>query len=198
MSGELQGKVCLLTGATGGMGRAITATFLEAGAHVVASDLRADDLADLAANVGDVDGGAGLATRAADVSSADDVAGLVAFVVETYGRLDTAVNAAAIELETVPVHELPDDDFDRIIAVNLRSVFLCMKHEIRAMLAQGDGGGSIVNIASTNSFKPQPNQAAYTASKHGVLGLTRSAASTMAPEVSGSTPSAPARSTRRC
>jgi NAD(P)-dependent dehydrogenase (short-subunit alcohol dehydrogenase family) len=85
------------------------------------------------------------------------------------------VNGAAIELETVRLHELEDDVFDRVIAVNLRSVYLCMKHEVRVMLGQGRGG-SIVNIASTNSFRPQPTHSAYTASKHGVLGITRNAA----------------------
>ena len=85
------------------------------------------------------------------------------------------MNGAAIELERVPLHEVDDEVFDRIIAVNLRSIFLCMKHEIRAMLA-GGRGGAIVNIASTNSFRPQHHQSAYTASKHGVLGMTRNAA----------------------
>ena len=75
----------------------------------------------------------------------------------------------------MPLADVEEATFDRIIAVNLRSIFLCMKYEIRQMLAQG-AGGAIVNIASTNSFRPQPNQSAYTASKHGVLGMTRNAA----------------------
>jgi glucose 1-dehydrogenase len=99
---------------------------------------------------------------------------MVAVAVETFGGLDAAVNAAAIEFEVDFLADLADSDFDRMIAVNLRSVFLCMKHEIRAMLASG--GGTIVNIASTNSYRPQPHQSAYTASKFGVLGLTKSAA----------------------
>jgi glucose 1-dehydrogenase len=99
----------------------------------------------------------------------------VATAVERFGRLDCAVNAAAIEFETTRLHELDDAGFDRMLAVNLRSVFLCLKHELAAMLA-GGRGGSIVNVGSTNSFRPQANQPAYTASKHGVLGITRSAA----------------------
>jgi glucose 1-dehydrogenase len=99
--------------------------------------------------------------------------------------LHCAVNAAAIENESVALHETPDDVFERMQTVNVRGVFLCLKHEISAMLRNEvgpDGRGSIVNIASTNSFKPQPNQPAYTASKHAVLGLTRSAAMDYAPQ----------------
>ena len=110
-----------------------------------------------------------------DVSDAAAVEALVARATGDFGRLDCAVNAAAIEGERGPLHEVDDEVFDRIIAVNLRSIFLCMKHEILAMLAAGRGG-AIVNIASTNSFRPQPHQSAYTASKHGVLGMTRNAA----------------------
>jgi NAD(P)-dependent dehydrogenase (short-subunit alcohol dehydrogenase family) len=165
----LDGKVAVVTGAAGGMGRAICAAFVDAGARVVAGDRDATSLA----GVNDV---VGVVT---DVSRADDIARLVGTAVDRFGRLDVAVNAAAIEFETVPLHECADDDFDRMMAVNVRSVFLSMKHEIAAMLAteRGDGaGGAIVNVASTNSFRPQANQPAYTASKHAVLGLTRSAA----------------------
>ena len=107
------------------------------------------------------------------------------------------MNAAAIENETQPLADCEEETYDRMLAVNLRSVFLCMKYEIQAMRAQGRGG-TVVNIASTNSFRPQPHQAAYTASKHGVLGLTRPARSTTPPTASASTPSAPGRSRRRC
>ena len=95
--------------------------------------------------------------------------------VHELGGLHCAVNAAAIELETDRLDQLDDSVFDRLVAVNLRSIFLCMKHELRAMLARG-GGGAIVNVASTNSFRPQPHQSAYTATKHAVLGITRNAA----------------------
>ena len=91
----------------------------------------------------------------ADVSDGDDVARLVATALELTGRLDCAVNAAAIEFEAGPLADCADEDFDRMFAVNARGSFLCMKHELRAMLA-GGRGGSIVNIASTNSFRPQP------------------------------------------
>jgi glucose 1-dehydrogenase len=100
---------------------------------------------------------------------------MVRAAVDSFGGLHCAVNAAAIELEHERLADLDEATFDRIIAVNLKSIFLCMKFEIGQMLAQGSGG-AIVNIASTNSFRPQPHQSAYTASKHGVLGLTRNAA----------------------
>lgn len=169
----LDGRVAVVTGAAGGMGSAITARLAAAGARVVAGDLAVEAGE---AVVDDVRAGGGEAVfRRVDVADAADVAGLVATAVERFGGLDCAVNAAAVEFEQAPLADCEDADFDRMMAVNARSVFLCMKHEIRAMLA-GGRGGSIVNIASTNAVKPQPGQPAYTASKHAVLGLTRSAA----------------------
>ena len=164
MTDELQGRVALVTGATGGMGMAICRRLMEAGAHVVATDLQQDrELGDGATYV------------AGDIADPDHVMAVVAKAVALHGRLDCAVNAAGIEFETVPLAECADDDFDRMMNVNTKGVFLSMKYELRAMIKAGNGG-SIVNIASTNSFRPQHNQPAYTASKHAVLGLTRSAA----------------------
>ena len=99
----------------------------------------------------------------------------MALALEAFGGLDCAVNAAAIEIETGPLADCEEGVFDQMIRVNLKSIFLCMKYEIQAMLDRSRPG-AIVNIASTNSFRPQHNQPAYTASKHGVVGLTRSAA----------------------
>lgn len=172
MSHGLEGRVFMVTGAAGGMGTAIAATLAEAGASVMATDLaeKGEEVTDaIRAAGGDA------RYRPADVSEGADVAAVVADAREHFGRLDGAVNAAAIEFELVPLHECDDADFDRMIAVNLRSVFLCMKHQIAAIL-ETTGTGSIVNVASTNAFRAQTNQPAYTASKHGVLGLTRSAA----------------------
>jgi NAD(P)-dependent dehydrogenase (short-subunit alcohol dehydrogenase family) len=170
---DFQGKVALVTGATGGMGCAIAAALADAGAFVMASDTSDQAGADLLATANSER----VAFMAADVSKADQVAALVAATVERFGVLDYAVNAAAIEFETAPLAGCSDDDFDRMMNVNTRGIFVCMKHEIQAMLAaDGSGGRSIVNIASTNSFRPQHDQPAYTASKHAVLGLTRSAA----------------------
>jgi glucose 1-dehydrogenase len=169
---SFQGKVAIVTGASGGMGRAIAEGFAAAGAAVVAADIAADDGKAVVDAI--VQAGGTASFVATDVSDAGSVEAMVRQAVDAHGRLDCAVNAAAIEGEPGPLADVEDERFDKIIAVNLRSVFLCMKHEIRAMLA--NGGGAIVNIASTNSYRPQPRQAAYTASKHGVLGITRSAA----------------------
>lgn len=173
MNNDLAGRTTVVTGATGGMGRAITRHLADAGANIVASDLTDNAADDLLAACADAAGR--VQFHAADVARADDVAALVAAATSAFGGLRCAVNAAAIEFETVPLADCADDDFDRMMAVNTRGVFLCLKHEIRAMLDAGTGG-SIVNIASTNSYRPQHNQPVYTASKHAVLGLTRSAA----------------------
>lgn len=169
----LEGLVAIVTGASGGMGQAIARRFAEQGAALVLADTdtgggrkAADEAVALGADAVFVE---------TDVSSGPSVEAMVSTAVDRFGTLHCAVNAAAIEFERGPLADCDDADFDRMIAVNLRSVFLCMKHEIRAMLA-GNVQGRIVNIASTNSYRPQPDQPAYTASKHGVLGLTRSAA----------------------
>jgi glucose 1-dehydrogenase len=173
MTARFDGQVAIVTGASGGMGRAVALAFAAAGATLVAADLTEDAGRETVEQIGQAGGRAVFVPT--DVSDAAAVEALVARATGDFGRLDCAVNAAAIEGERGPLHEVDDEVFDRIIAVNLRSIFLCMKHEILAMLAAGRGG-AIVNIASTNSFRPQPHQSAYTASKHGVLGMTRNAA----------------------
>ena len=172
MTAEFAGKVALVTGAAGGMGRATALAFAAAGAQIVAADIAADEGKRTVELIRENGGEAVFAH--ADVSKASDVEAAVAQAVDTYGGLDYAANVAAIEIETAPLADCDEEVFDRLVAVNLKSIFLCLKYEIRAMLARG--GGSIVNIASTNSFRPQPNQAAYTATKHGVVGLTKAAA----------------------
>ncbi len=169
----LHDKVAIVTGAAGGMGRAICQLFSEQGASLVIADIDSDG-GEAAAEEARVAGGAAEFVRT-DVGSAADVEAMVRTAVERFGGLDCAVNAAAIEFEIGPLADCDIEDFDRMIRVNLRSMFLCMKYEITAILS-GGRPGQIVNIASTNSFRPQTNQPAYTAAKHGVLGLTRSAA----------------------
>jgi NAD(P)-dependent dehydrogenase (short-subunit alcohol dehydrogenase family) len=170
---DLTNKVAVVTGATGGMGRAITVALATCGANVMASD-RNDELADdLLAQTGALAGQ--VRFMAADVSSGDEVAAMVDATVSRFGGLHYGVNAAAIEFELVGLAESTDDDFDRMMSINLRGIYLCMKHELIAMLATGQGG-SIVNIASTNSFRPQSHQPLYTASKHAVVGLTKNTA----------------------
>ena len=155
------------------MGRAVAVAFGQAGANVVVGDIAAEGGEETVRLMRDE--GATADFVLTDVADATSVERLVGHAVEHFGGVDCAVNGAAIELETTKLADVDDDAFDRLVAVNLRSVFLCMKHEIRAMLSAGPGG-AIVNIASTNSFRPQPNQSVYTATKHGVLGLTKNAA----------------------
>jgi len=173
MTGRLEGRTALVTGAASGMGRAVASLFAAEGANVVVADMAEGGAKETVDAITDAGGAAVVAVT--DVSDPASVESAVAAAVAHFGGLDAAVNAAAIETETVPLHELDIAEYDRIIAVNLRGIFLSLKYEIAAILATGRGG-SIVNIASTNSYRPQPNQSAYTASKHGVLGITKAAA----------------------
>lgn len=167
------GEVALVTGGAGGMGRAISTAFAAAGAKVVVADV--DDVGGAETiRLAEAAGGEAVYVWC-DVSSAAAVEAAVGVAVDRFGGLHCAVNAAAIENETLPLADCDDEVFDRMQAVNVRGVFLSMKYELRAMLAAGTRG-AIVNIASTNSVRPQPNQPAYTTSKHAVLGMTRSAA----------------------
>jgi len=172
MGGD-SGQVVLITGAAGGIGRAAVLAFAQAGARVVAADLDGAG-AELAALSARAAGARALAVQV-DVASAASVQAMVAAVVAQFGRLDAAFNNAGVELEGAATADADDDAFDRTIAVNLRGVYLCMKHQIRQLLAQG-GGGAIVNTASVAGLVGAATMPAYTASKHGVVGLTRAAA----------------------
>ena len=169
----LAGRSALVTGGGGGIGRATALLLAAAGARVVVADIAADRGEETAALVAAAGGEATFVRT--DVSQADQVRDLVAHTVEAHGRLDCAVNAAAIEFEDTLVSDAVEADYDRMMDVNVRSVFLCLKYETSAMLAQGDGG-SIVTIASTSATRPQPRTPLYTASKHAVLGLVRACA----------------------
>jgi glucose 1-dehydrogenase len=177
-AGSLEGKVAIVTGAAMGMGAATARVFAAAGAHVLVSDIN-EELGLATVERIERDGGsASFCTT--DVSSAADAESMVRTAVERYGRLDCAVNNAAITPDTHPIAELDEQEWDRILAVDLKGVVLCLKYEVAQMLEQGDGG-SIVNIGSVSSFRPQPNNAAYTAAKHGVIGLTKVASLENAP-----------------
>jgi NAD(P)-dependent dehydrogenase (short-subunit alcohol dehydrogenase family) len=169
---RFEGKSVIVTGGSGGMGKVTAEAFAEEGARVVVADI--SDAGEAVAD--SIRGAGGTAVfQHVDVADALSTQALVQRAVDEYGTLDCAVNMAAIEGETERLADLEDATFDRVIAINLRSIYLSMKYEIRAMTA-GGRGGAIVNIGSTNSFRPQPHQSAYTASKFGVIGLTKSAA----------------------
>ena len=167
-----QDKVVLITGGTSGIGRATALAFAAEGAKVVVAGRRENEGAESVALVEQA-GGQGLFVRA-DVSVEEDVASMVAQTIEASGRLDFAFNNAGVFPEPGPLTEVTTETIDRILAVNVRGVALCMKHEIPAILRSG--GGSIVNTASFLGIRPFPGTAIYNASKSAVIGLTRSAA----------------------
>jgi NAD(P)-dependent dehydrogenase (short-subunit alcohol dehydrogenase family) len=173
MAGRMEGKAGLVTGAASGIGRACAIRFAREGAAVVVADLDAARAGgeETVATIREHGGEA--AFVACDVSRAEDCERLVAETVERYGRLDYAHNNAGIGVHR-RLHETADDEFDRVIAVNLRGTFLGMKHQIRHMLEAG--GGAIVNTSSNAGLRAVRLLSAYTASKHGIGGLTKNAA----------------------
>jgi NAD(P)-dependent dehydrogenase (short-subunit alcohol dehydrogenase family) len=164
--------VALVTGAGSGIGRAAARLLAREGARVMVSDVDVEGGRETAELVRRAGGEARFAR--ADVADAADVEGLVAAALEQLGGLDCAYNNAGISGPACDVAEMPVEQFDRAIAVMLRGVFLCMKHEIPAMLTRG--GGAIVNCASGAGLIGFPGQCGYVAAKHGVIGLTRTAA----------------------
>jgi NAD(P)-dependent dehydrogenase (short-subunit alcohol dehydrogenase family) len=173
MSKELAGKVAIVTGGTSGIGRDAAVLFAKAGAKVVVAGRREKEGKGTVELV-DAAGGEGLFIKT-DVSRAADVDALVQKTVEKFGRLDIAFNNAGVEETFVPIAEESEENWDRIIDINLKGTWVCLKYEIRQMLKQG-GGGAIVNMASVAGLIGAPGSAAYAASKHGVMGLTKSAA----------------------
>jgi NAD(P)-dependent dehydrogenase (short-subunit alcohol dehydrogenase family) len=168
------GKVALVTGASSGLGEATALRFAELGANVVVAARRADRCEAVVRRIRD--GGGEACHVVADVARAADVQAMVQATLERYGRLDCAVNNAGIAgpMRT-PLAEVDEVQWDAVMGVNLKGVWLCMKHQIPALLA--GGGGAIVNVASIYGFKPSDvGHSTYAASKHGVVGLTRSAA----------------------
>jgi NAD(P)-dependent dehydrogenase (short-subunit alcohol dehydrogenase family) len=172
MSGRFDGKVAFVTGATSGIGRATALTFAREGASVVVADIAAEGNRETGSMI-EAEGGQSLAVSC-DVTRGDDVRAALHAAVERFGRLDIAFNNAGIEQPVKPAAEIGEDEWDRLVAVNLRGVFVSMKHEIELMLEHG--GGAIVNASSGAGVKGFQGQAAYAATKHGLIGLTKSAA----------------------
>ncbi len=169
---DFSGKVALVTGAAAGMGLATAQAFAEAGAAVVLADVKEDAVQAKAEKLLAV-GHKALALRC-DVSDDAQVAAMVDRTVAEFGRLDAAFNNAGVMARIAPTADSTREDWDRVIGINLRGVWSCMKHELRQMERQGSG--AIVNNASVGALTGNPGIASYIVSKHGVVGLTRTAA----------------------
>jgi NAD(P)-dependent dehydrogenase (short-subunit alcohol dehydrogenase family) len=167
-----------VTGAASGIGLATAIAFAKSGASVVLAGLHGDAVEEAAREL-TAAGHKALAVRC-DVAVEADTAAMVQRAVSAYGRLDYAFNNAGIHVVRADTADVESSDFDHIIAVNLRGTFLCMKHELRQMRLQGSG--AIVNCSSQSGFVGIPGLGAYTASKHGVIGLTKAAALEYAPQ----------------
>jgi NAD(P)-dependent dehydrogenase (short-subunit alcohol dehydrogenase family) len=177
MPGLLEGKSALITGGGGGIGRATALIFAREGARVAVADAAAEAAAQTVALVNQAGGQA--ISVGGDVTDSAQVEAMINAVVSAFGRIDCAFNNAGIagfqvDAAGKKTHEWSDASFDRMIGVNLKGVWLCMKHEIPQMIAQG--GGKIVNTGSIAGLIGLPTSSAYVAAKHGVLGLTKTAA----------------------
>ena len=171
-NGSFAGKVAFVTGAANGIGRAAALAFARTGANTVVADVSEQGNQETARMI-EESGGRTLAVRC-DVTRVEDVKAALDKAVEAFGRLDFAFNNAGVEQAITATADLTEEEWDRIVGINLGGVFLCMKYEIPLMLKQG--GGVIVNTSSGAGVKGFAGQAAYTAAKHGVVGLTKSAA----------------------
>ena len=177
MAGMLAGKAALITGAGNGIGRATALLFAEEGARVAAADLNLERAEETAAAIREAGGEA--VALSVEVVEAEQVEAMLDAAAEAFGRIDCAFNNAGIGPANLDhfgrrTHEWTEDGFDRMIAVNLKGVWLCMKGEIERMKADG-GGGAIVNTSSVAGLLGLPGGSAYVAAKHAVSGLTRTA-----------------------
>lgn len=172
VASNVAGKRILITGGASGIGAASALLLASRGAKVVIGDM-AEEMGAAVAKQGQ-DAGNSVVFKKVDVTSGDEVRALFDFAVETLGGLDVVVNNAGIDHKPSPMHELSDDDFDRNIAVNLKGVWHCMRAAVNCMLP--NGGGHVINVASIAGLRSAPMISAYSAAKHGVMGLTKSAA----------------------
>ncbi|MEM6599879.1 MAG: glucose 1-dehydrogenase [Verrucomicrobiota bacterium] len=173
MSQPFKDKVVVVTGGSSGIGYATAIALAEQGAQTaVIADINQSGLESAVAYGNQHE--LSIESMQLDVSSAENVERMIKTVLDKHGRLDCAVNNAGIEGEMKPTHECSEENWDRVMGVNLKGIWLSMKYELQAMLAQGSG--SIVNVSSTAGVGGLPQWSAYSASKHGVLGLTKTAA----------------------
>lgn len=172
MKGRVEGKAVLVTGAGSGIGRAAAALLAREGARVLVSDIHVSGGEETVAAI-QQQGGEARFIRC-DVSNPSEVEALIRSTVEAFGRLDCAVNNAGVPGYGYATADYPEELWDRVIATNLKGVWLCLRQEIQQMVKQG--GGSIVNMASVMGLVAYPMVSAYVAAKHGVMGLTKTAA----------------------
>ena len=172
IASDVTGKRILITGGASGIGAASALLLASRGAKVVIGDM-AEEMGESVAQQGR-DAGNSIVFKKVDVTSGDEVRTLFDFAVETLGGLDVVVNNAGIDHKPSPMHELSDEDFDRNIAVNLKGVWHCMRAAVNCMIP--NGGGHVINVASIAGLRSAPMLSAYSAAKHGVMGLTKSAA----------------------
>lgn len=171
---DIQGKVALVAGATSGIGEATAIMFARRGASVMLSGRRENLLRSIVEKLRAE--GHTAAYAVCDVTNEEQVKNMIAFTEKTFGRLDFAYNNAGIMSDDVETADVSSAEFDRVINVNLRSMFLCMKYELKQMLKQGGEGYSIVNCSSIGGLIGMPGRVAYHASKHAILGMTKCAA----------------------
>ena len=176
---DFQNKVALVTGAASGIGQEIAKALGEAGASVVVADVQTSAGKKTVAAINEVGGEASFIQT--DVSEAADIQAMVDHAMETYGQLNIAVNNAGIGNEPAPITEISEDEWERVIDINQKGVWLGMKYEIPEMLAS-DGPSAIVNTASMSGIAASPGRTPYSASKHAIVGLTRSTALEFAEE----------------
>lgn len=175
---DLKGKVVIVTGAAMGMGAATAELIAKSNGKVVIADFNEEAGKKETQKIIDSDGKAVFVK--VDVSKENEVEAMVKFTIDTFGRLDAAINNAARTPDDKPLADMDANVFDALIAVDLKGVALCLKYEIRQMMKQGTGG-AIVNTSSVSGIRPQPANPAYVAAKHGVIGLTRNAAMDYSP-----------------
>ncbi|CEA03138.1 2,5-dichloro-2,5-cyclohexadiene-1,4-diol dehydrogenase [Jeotgalicoccus saudimassiliensis] len=175
----LDGKVAIITGAAMGMGKSTAELFAELGAKVVVADYNEEEGNKVVDSI-KKDGGEAAFVKV-DVSNEEQVKHMVQFTVDTYGKLDVAVNNAAITPDDKPVAEMDMEYYDKLMAVDLKGVILCMKYELQQMEKDGTKG-SIINTSSVSGIRPQPGTPAYIAAKHAVIGVTKSAAMDYSPK----------------